>query len=174
MSLYDVAVWGCAALMVVAVFVVPRLISARRRLFVGALLFVAGWLGIFLGLRLQDAPLLQSQLLSYAWAGLCALALVVALLFLLTGFFDWWGPTRPQRQRWRFPPFAYCPQWVESRPKSPMSVRGGKQTIGDQLRPVHERPPSPGCIEATIHCGRPAIESAEKPQSNDAVAVQKL
>ena len=105
MTLYDAGVYLASAILIAGVIFVPRWISARRRLGMGLVLFIAGWAGILTALRFDDSPILQSEAVAYGWMGLCALALVVALLFLVTAFFDWLGLTRPRRQRRQFPPF---------------------------------------------------------------------
>jgi hypothetical protein len=104
MSLDDALVYGGTALVVVVMFYVPRLIGARRRLQLGVALFAAAWLGILSALWLSDMPLLQSEGVAFLWVGASALALIVAIPLVLTALLDWWGPRRPRRQRWQFPP----------------------------------------------------------------------
>ena len=103
MSLEDVATYLAAALLIAAVFYIPKKISARQRLRVGLALFVGGWAGVFATLGLAYL-ILQSEL-AYALMGLSCLAILLSLLFLVTALFDWMGLTRPRRQRFRLPPF---------------------------------------------------------------------
>lgn len=105
MSLSDAGLYLAAAILIAGVIFVPRWISARRRLSMGLVLFVAAWVGILAALRFDELPVLQSEAVAYGWMTLCGLALVVGLLFLVTAFFDWMGLTRPRRQRRQFPPF---------------------------------------------------------------------
>ena len=46
MTAYDLAVYAAVALLVVAILIVPKMVSFRRRLVVGTLFFIAGWAGI--------------------------------------------------------------------------------------------------------------------------------
>ena len=105
MSLSDAGLYLATAILVVGVIFVPRWISARRRLSMGLVLFIAAWGGFLAALRFDDLPVLQSEAVAYAWMTLCGLALVVGLIFLVTAFFDWLGLTRPRRQLRQFPPF---------------------------------------------------------------------
>ena len=105
MSLNDAVVYGCAALLLAAMFYLPRKVRGRQRLRLGGVLFVVGWAGIIMALRRSHLPVFQSERLAYAWMGLSAAAVVVAILFLVTATFDWLGPTRPRHQRRQFPPF---------------------------------------------------------------------
>jgi hypothetical protein len=106
MSLSDAAVYASVATLVAATFYVRRRISGRKRLWLGVVLLVIGWAGILLGLRLSDLPIFQSEVFAYAWMGLFAAAVVLAILFIVTASFDWLGLTRPHHQRRQFPPFS--------------------------------------------------------------------
>jgi hypothetical protein len=106
MNLYDAGVYLAAAISIAGVLFVPRWISARRRLSMGLVLFVAAWVGILAALRFDDWSLLQSETVAYGLMALCGgLAMPIGLLFLVTAFFDWLGLNRPRRQRRQFPPF---------------------------------------------------------------------
>ena len=106
MSFYDAGLYLATAILIAAIIFVPRWISARRRLNVGLVLFIAGWAGIFAALRFDDLPVLQSEAVAFGWMAFCGLASTVGVLFLVTAFFDWLGLTRPPHQRRQFPPFA--------------------------------------------------------------------
>jgi NADH:ubiquinone oxidoreductase subunit H len=105
MSLYDAAVYLWVALLVAALLYVRRKVSGRQRLRLGVVLFVVGSAGILLALRLSHLPLFQSEVVAYAWIGLCAAAVVAGILFLVTATVDWLGVTRPRHERRQFPPF---------------------------------------------------------------------
>ena len=51
MSLYDAGIYLATAILIAGVIFVPRWISARRRLSIGIVLFVAAWVGILVALR---------------------------------------------------------------------------------------------------------------------------
>jgi Na+/H+ antiporter NhaD/arsenite permease-like protein len=106
MTLSDGGLYLAAAILIAGVIFVSRRISARRRLRMGVVLFVAAWAGILAAVRFDDLPVLQSEAVAYGWMALCGVAMVVGLLFLVTAFFDWLGLTRPRRQRRQFPPFS--------------------------------------------------------------------
>jgi len=105
MSFADAATYAGVAISVAALFYVRRKIAAQKRLRLGSILFVVGWAGILLTLRLSDLPFLQSEVVAFTVMGIFSLAIVVSLLFLVTAFSDWLGLTRPARQRFQFPPF---------------------------------------------------------------------
>jgi hypothetical protein len=84
MSLYDAAVYACVAVLAAALFYVPRKVSGRQRLRLGALLFAVGLAGILLALSLSHLPVFQSVIFAYTWMGLFAAAIVIAILFLDT------------------------------------------------------------------------------------------
>lgn len=105
MSFEDLATYAGAALLVAAIIYVPKRVSARQRLRLGAVLFVVGWAGVLLTLVFDDFPMLQSDVVAYTLMGSFAAAIVVSILFLVTAFFDWFGMTRPRRQRFQFPPY---------------------------------------------------------------------
>ena len=97
MSLGDAVTYAGAALLIAAVIYVPRRISSRQRLRFGSFLFVIGWAGVILTLRLSHLPFLQSEVVAFTLMGAFALAIVVSALFLVTAFFDWLR--KPRRNR---------------------------------------------------------------------------
>ena len=105
MSLSDAGLYLATAILIAGFFLVPRWISAKRRLSMGLALFASAWVGIFAALRFDDLSVLQSEAVAYGWMTLCGLAIVIGVLFLVTAFFDWLGLIRPRRQRRQFPPF---------------------------------------------------------------------
>jgi uncharacterized membrane protein YedE/YeeE len=102
-SFYDASIYFAAALLVASLFYIPRKIRARKRFRVGLVLFVTGWAGLLGALGFSDLPLFQSEVIAYAWVGIFSSAVVIAILFLVTAFRDWWGFNRPRRLRKRWP-----------------------------------------------------------------------
>jgi hypothetical protein len=105
MTLSDLGIYLAVVVLVVGIVTIRRRMGARRRLRIGLVLFAAGWAGIVTALHFNQAPILKPAAIASGWAVTCGLFLVIGMLFLVTGSFDWWGPTRPHRQRFRFPPF---------------------------------------------------------------------
>ena len=98
MTLGDALTYASVALLIAAVIYVPKRISTRQRLRFGIFLFVVGWLGILVTLRMSHQPFLQSEVVAFALMGTFSLATVVSALFLVTAFFDWLrAPRRKSR-----------------------------------------------------------------------------
>ena len=89
MTQNDALTYAGVALLIVAIIYVPRKISVRQRLRFGIFLFVVGWAGILVTLRMSHQPFLQSEVVAFALMGTFSLATVVSALFLVTAFFDW-------------------------------------------------------------------------------------
>lgn len=99
MTLYDAAIYSAVALLVAAVFIVPRRVSLRHRVLVGGFLFIVGWAGIFGGLAMGDQPFLQSEAAALAWMGGFALLLVLSAVMLVTAATEGWRLKSGSRKR---------------------------------------------------------------------------
>lgn len=84
----DEAVYAAVAVLLVAIFLVPKWVSLRHRAIVGAALFIIGWVGVFGGLALSDQPFLQSETIAVAWMSVFALLLVGSVVFLVSAAVD--------------------------------------------------------------------------------------
>jgi hypothetical protein len=93
MSSSDAVLYLATAILIAGVIFVPRWISARRRLSLGLVVFVAAWVGILAALLFDELPLLRSETVAYGWMALCGLALLKGLLFLVTASSTGWALT---------------------------------------------------------------------------------
>lgn len=85
------------------VFYLPRRFSLRQRAIAGVALFVVGWGGIILGLRLGDRAILQSEVVAYGWMGSFATCTVLATICLVSAAHGWLRSVwlrRRRRERW--------------------------------------------------------------------------
>lgn len=85
----EVLEWVGAAVLIAAFFLFPKWFSFRQRAITGAVLFTLGWMGIFAGLSLSDRPFMQSEAAAFAWVGISALAIVIAITLLVPLLFEW-------------------------------------------------------------------------------------
>tara|TARA_B100000678_G_scaffold279205_1_gene274675 strand:- start:5262 stop:5594 length:333 start_codon:yes stop_codon:yes gene_type:complete len=100
----EVGVWTGAAIIVAALLIFPRWFSFRQRAIVGGILFLLGWVGVFVGLALGDQPFMQLEIVAFAWVGICALAILLAITLLVPVLFEWLRKRRKPRrtaERWR-------------------------------------------------------------------------
>lgn len=93
---------GVAALIALILYL-PRRLSLRQRAIGGAVLFIVGWGGILLGLKLGDRPFMQNEIVAYGWMGSFATCTVLATICLASAVLDWlrfvWT-NRHRRERW--------------------------------------------------------------------------
>lgn len=99
MTMYDAAVYAAVALSAAAIFLVPKWVSLRRRVILGAALFVVGWAGVLGGLAMGNQPFFQSETVAFAWMGVCALLLLASVVFLVTAATDGIRLRRGSRKR---------------------------------------------------------------------------
>lgn len=91
-------------MIIAALLLLPRWFSFRRRAVAGAILFSLDWAGIFGGLAVGDQSFMQSETVAFAWMGISALAVVLAITLLVPVFFKWLRKRRKPRrmtERWR-------------------------------------------------------------------------
>ena len=85
------------------IFYLPKRYSLKQRAIAGVALFVVGWGGILLGLRLRNRPFLQNEVVAYGWMGSFATCTVLATICLVSAAHGWlrsiW-PRRRRRERW--------------------------------------------------------------------------
>ena len=94
---------AAAAVVLAALYLLPRWFSFRHRAIAGAVLFPLGWAGVFGGLAIDDQPLMQSEAVAWLWMGTSMFALVLAVVLLVPAFFEWWRVRRkPRRTRERW------------------------------------------------------------------------
>lgn len=73
---------------IIAFFLFPKRPSPKPLIMAGGLLSVVGWGGLFLGLALGDAMVMQSELVASLWMGIFGtLAGLLAPVALVTGIF---------------------------------------------------------------------------------------
>lgn len=90
--------------MIAALLLFPRWFSLRGRAIAGAILLFLGWAGIFVGLAVGDRPLMKTEAVAFAWMGISAFAIVLAITLLVPVFFEWLRKRRKPRrtrERWR-------------------------------------------------------------------------
>lgn len=89
--------------LIALIFYLPRRFSLKQRTIAGLALFLVGWGGILLGLRLGNQPFLQNEVVAYAWMGSFAACTVLATICLVSAAHEWlrsvW-PRRRRRERW--------------------------------------------------------------------------
>jgi hypothetical protein len=81
--------WVGVAIVIAALILLPRFFSFRLRAIAGILLFAVGWAGIFVGVSLDEPPLMRSEAIAYTWVGLSTLAICLAIVLLVPLFFEW-------------------------------------------------------------------------------------
>lgn len=90
--------------MLAALLPFPRWFSFRGRAIAGAILLFLGWAAVFGGLAVGDRPFMQSEAVAFAWVGISAFAIVLAITLLVPVFFEWLRKRRKPRrtqERWR-------------------------------------------------------------------------
>ncbi len=94
----EVGQWAGAGTAIAGLLLLPRWFSLRHRAIAGAILFILGWAGICGGVALGERPFMQSETAAFAWMGISALAILLAITLLVPVFFEWLTKRRKPRR----------------------------------------------------------------------------